>query len=331
MTIREVRLPKDLMPLGDMLVDTFQYPENPTWSLRSDETEQIADTIRSMRRLWPVIRALQLVVPQARDLIRGHLWEEDGQIGGVTLVQRKGSTNLWNVGTVGVLPAFRRRGLARKLLMQSLDMIRQKGGTHATLGVINGNVPAQSLYRSLGFEEYRGTYDFTREPGPMPAEPVLPSGYTVEPLRDSDWRTRYRLADRIMPDAVRVYEPVEIGRFRHPRLMLLLAPLLRWTQRKAEQGVAIRHTASGEVIALGEYTASKRPRGFHSISVHCDPAHPEIPAYLASRLLREALAWSPDLRVEMGVQSWMSDVVAAVESLGFERRLEYRMMGLHLR
>ena len=331
MTIRDVRLPQDLQPLGDMLVDTFQYPENPTWSLRSDETEQIADMIRSLRRLWPVIRTLQAVVPSARDMIRGHLWEEDGQIGGVTLVQRKGSTNQWSVGTVGVLPAFRRRGIARKLLMRSLDMIREKGATHATLGVIDGNLPAQSLYRSLGFEEYRGTLDYTREPGPVPSAVPLPDGYAVERLKTSDWRTRYRLTDRITPDTIKDYEPVEIGRFRHPRLLLLLVPLLHWAQRKKERQYIVRHTASGGPVAWGEYTASKRSRGFHSISVRCDPKHADVAPFLATKLVREALAWNSGLRIETGVLSWMPGVVEAVEGLGFEQRLEYRMMGLLLR
>lgn len=331
MAIREVRLPQDLMPLGEMLVDTFQYPENPSWSLRSDETEQIADTIRSLRRLWPVLRVVQAVVPVARDMIRGHLWDEGGQIGGVTLVQRKGATNQWTVGTVGVLPSFRRRGIARKLLMQSLDMVREKGGTHVTLGVIDGNLPAQSLYRTLGFDEYRGTLDYSRDTGPIPSEVVLPAGYSVDRIKDSDWQTRYRLTDRITPDAIKVFEPVEMGRFRVPRLMRALIPLIRRAQRKEERQYVVRHADSGGPVAWGEYTASKRSRGFHSISVHCDPKHGEVAPYLATKLVREALAWNPELRIETGIQSWMPAVVEAIEALGFERRLEYRIMGLLLR
>ena len=29
MALRLLQLPRDLAPLGDMLCDTFQYPENP--------------------------------------------------------------------------------------------------------------------------------------------------------------------------------------------------------------------------------------------------------------------------------------------------------------
>ena len=330
MAIRSIRLPQDLLPLEGLVVDTFQYPENPEWSLRSDEQEDLADWIRSFRRLWPAVRVLQAVSTPLRDLIRGHLWEEDGTIGGVTIVRRRGSTALWNVGLVGVLPGFRLRGIARRLLEASIDAIRSRGGTRATLGVINGNVPAQALYRSLGFEEFNNVVDYEREPQGMPAKPPLPEGYTHERLREFEWRIPYELADRITPERLREYEPVEPGRFRSPRPMRLLAPILRLAQRRAEGRFAIRHTASGLVIGRGRYGASKRGRGVHSISAVLDPEHAAVAPYIVGHLLREVISRSPELRVEFAVHAWMAPLVRAAEDLGFVRRLEYRMMGLIL-
>ncbi|MCK5248215.1 GNAT family N-acetyltransferase, partial [Candidatus Bipolaricaulota bacterium] len=127
MTIRALNLPKDLAPLENMLVRTFQYPDNPEWGIQADEKEDISSQIRTLRKMWPVIRIMQMVVPSLRDLIRGVVWEENGQIGAVVLVNRSGKTNTWGVSTVGVLPEFRRRGLARKLLTTILDDIRQRG------------------------------------------------------------------------------------------------------------------------------------------------------------------------------------------------------------
>jgi len=313
-----------------LVVDTFQYPENPEWSLRSDEQENLADSIRSLRRLWPAVRALQTVSPPLRDLIRGHLWEEDGTIGGVTIVQRRGSTALWSIGVVGVLPGFRRRGIARLLLQASIDMIRSRGGTRATLGVIHGNIPAQALYRSLGFEEFSNVLEYERKPQAAPTVPRLPEGYTHECLSEFDWKIPYKLADRITPERLRKYEPVVVGRFRSPWSMRLLSPILRFAQRRAEGRFAIRHTASGLVIGRGRYGASKRGRGIHSISAVLDPKHTAVAPYIVGNLLRNVISRSEKLRVEFAVHAWMEPLVQAAEDLGFVRRLEYRMMGLIL-
>ena len=56
MTIRPIRLPGDLESLADMLGEAFQYPENEAWSVQRDEQEQLADAMRNLRRLWPLIR-----------------------------------------------------------------------------------------------------------------------------------------------------------------------------------------------------------------------------------------------------------------------------------
>jgi ribosomal-protein-alanine N-acetyltransferase len=67
--------------------------------------------------------------------------------------------------TVGVLPAARRRGIARQLLADLLDHARQRGATQALLEVRVDNAAARALYASEGFEVIRlrrGYYDFGR-------------------------------------------------------------------------------------------------------------------------------------------------------------------------
>lgn len=52
----------------------------------------------------------------------------------------------------GVLRSMRGRGLGRCLLEESLEALRMSGVRTVTLEVRQGNLIAQSLYRSLGFE-----------------------------------------------------------------------------------------------------------------------------------------------------------------------------------
>ena len=50
-----------------------------------------------------------------------------------------------------VSPAYRRSGLGKYLLAKSLEYIRDQGGRQVHLEVRLSNIPAQNLYRQLGF------------------------------------------------------------------------------------------------------------------------------------------------------------------------------------
>jgi ribosomal protein S18 acetylase RimI-like enzyme len=328
--MRLIKLPADLAPLAEMLAQTFQYPENEAWSVQTDEKEQLVDAIGNLRRIWPLIHLIQALSPPLRDILRGYVWEEDGQVVGTTIVQRRGSTDIWYISTVGVLPAYRRRGIAHKLLEAALDLIRERGGKKAFLSVIDGNLPAYTLYEKLGFEHYSNSVEFHTTPEQAPPEPTLPEGYTRSPLTRFDWQPRYELAKDISPENLLKYEPVEIDRFRPPAMMRLLWPLLALAQGMREREVAIRVAAGGQIVATGGYIIPMRGKGSNVLRARLAPAHPDLAPYLAGYLLHEAMTSSPGRRVEFSVPLWMEAVVAAAKEAGFERRMEYCRMGLVL-
>ena len=183
MPMRSLCIPEDLLPLAGMLKETFHYPDNPEWSVREDELEDVVRGLRSLRRLWPILRILQVVSPALRDAFRGFVWEEDEQIVAAVILQRQGTTPLWSIEMVGVLPGYRRRGLARRLLTHALEDLRKRGAEKARLSVIDKNVPAYSLYTSLGFEHYSGRIEFETSSGTPPSIPDLPRGYLLKPVK----------------------------------------------------------------------------------------------------------------------------------------------------
>ncbi|MFD7525101.1 GNAT family N-acetyltransferase [Paenibacillus chitinolyticus] len=61
-----------------------------------------------------------------------------------------GRTISWNGGT-GVIPAYRGRGVGRKLIEASLDIYRKEGVNTATIEAFASNVPAIALYESVGY------------------------------------------------------------------------------------------------------------------------------------------------------------------------------------
>jgi ribosomal protein S18 acetylase RimI-like enzyme len=56
----------------------------------------------------------------------------------------------------GVVPSHRRHGLGRRVMEESFRVLREHGVREYVLEVIDANVKAAELYRSLGFSEVRG-------------------------------------------------------------------------------------------------------------------------------------------------------------------------------
>jgi GNAT superfamily N-acetyltransferase len=83
--------------------------------------------------------------------------EEEGRMVAFTLNGVDGDC-AYDSGT-GVVPSHRRRGLARKLMEASFDLLSRE----YVLEVIDSNTLAISLYKGLGFEETRGLQCWTFE------------------------------------------------------------------------------------------------------------------------------------------------------------------------
>lgn len=69
-----------------------------------------------------------------------------------------------HISNVAVLPDFRRRGLARRLLATVLERADAEGARDATLEVRRSNRPALTLYESLGFRTTAVRVDYYENP-----------------------------------------------------------------------------------------------------------------------------------------------------------------------
>jgi len=75
--IRPIRLSQDIDLFMNVILKGFQYPENPQWSIQTDEREGIVDTIKSMKRLYPFFAFLGNFSADIRDMFHGFICEED--------------------------------------------------------------------------------------------------------------------------------------------------------------------------------------------------------------------------------------------------------------
>lgn len=87
------------------------------------------------------------------------------------------------IQNLGVVPAFRGRGLGGALLLQALHGFRRCGMGRAYLEVTAKNDSAVQLYRRIGFRCRKTLYKAVEEPLYEPSEPSPPQA-SPEPLRE---------------------------------------------------------------------------------------------------------------------------------------------------
>lgn len=329
MSIRQLKLPEDLTPISGMMADTWNYPDNPEWSVQPDEEQSMAESVENYRRIWPLIRLVQLLSPGLRDFMHGHVWEEGGNIAGFTQFGRRGTTDTWYISAVGVHPDFRRRGIAEDLVRACIDFVRERGGKRLLLDVIEGNIPAVRLYEKLGFLNFTSNLQMELDPMVPVPEQVLPSGYSIHTAGDFDWRPRFNLMQSITPQEIRTYEPVEEARYRRPFLLRVIYPIIKRAEGLQIQRFFI-YSATEEVVAYGMYDTRTRELGRNEISAQLDPQHPALAEYLVKQMLHEVLSSDPKRKVEFNIASWQEPLLQVADQVGFYLRVKLLTLGKHL-
>ncbi len=329
MSIRPLKLPEDLLRITEIAADTWNYPDHPEWNVRPDEEESLADSMKNYKRIWPLIRAIQLFSPGLRDFLHGHVWEEDGRIAGFSQISRRGSTDTWYISAVGVHPDFRRRGIAQRLVESAIEFVQKRNGRRLLLDVIEGNVPATRLYSKLGFENYTSSLQLEIQPKSRPSDPGLPDGYQLEATDDYTWQPRFELMRRITPESVTRFEPVEEERYRKPLLARLLLPII-----KRAEGLEVNRfsvsSLDGQNVAYAIYDTRTRDTGRNTIVADLDPDIPGLAPYLVNYMLHNVCAADPEKVVEFNVPIWQEALADAANEAGFELRARLLRFGLLL-
>jgi ribosomal protein S18 acetylase RimI-like enzyme len=110
-------------------------------------------------------RTLMMAISRKRGFLAAATWlltGPDGAIGTVQGVRER--AGLGAIQNLGVLPAWRGRGVGTALLVQSLYGFRRSGLTNALLEVTATNGGALRLYRRVGFRCARTLYKAVPDP-----------------------------------------------------------------------------------------------------------------------------------------------------------------------
>ena len=310
--MRPVNLRADLSGMTDLVELCF----GPTM----DETGRAA--IREMRMMaqssafWMLFRAVNSVVS---DLERGFVWIEDGRlIGNVSVAPGHYPQDMGKgfvIANVAVHPDFRRRGLAKRMLAASLDLIREQEGAFAVLQVDASNHGARQLYTSFGFVEERTFVDWRRPWHVRPPARFVPMPFMT--LRQgNEWRDEFELAQMVRPNArggLGWLRPTHPDLFRPSLRRVILNGILG----KTEEQWIIRHP-NGQGIAA----SMRAMRSFGGADRLEMLVHPSQQGQLELPLLNYALRRLADRFHPTAIEHPEDDeaATAALESNQFERR-----------
>ncbi len=193
--LRRAELQRDLRPIADLIEVCF--------APRLDGGGQaVIGEMRALSRLGPALPLLARVDEMLGGIADGLVWEEEGRIiGNVTLIPARIPAELGPVtiiANVAVDPAYRRRGIARRLIEAALEAIRARGARAAILQVEAENEGARQLYEAAGFATERRWHEWRRGLHaflPDPPAFVPP----VEVRLPGEWEAEYALAAAVFP------------------------------------------------------------------------------------------------------------------------------------
>lgn len=189
--MRAVDPRRDLSGLADVIEIAFAGSLDPSG-------RRMAEEMRRYGRLgWFGWLIGHFLLPPAA-YPRGYVWIEHGRlVGNASLMPVQGAVERWVLANVAVVPEFRRRGIARALIGNCLDLARSERAREVVLQVNADNASARDLYRQFGFVE-RGTRVTWRLSGRIewPATALSPA---ARPRRREEWQAHWDLARRLAP------------------------------------------------------------------------------------------------------------------------------------
>ncbi len=149
-------------------------------------------------------------MPVPTENLKGFVYEENGRlIGNLTLTVDDGRAARWLISNVAVAEEFRRRGIARQMMLAAIDEARARGAQWIVLNVRPWNTGAQQLYESLGFEVVDTENQSVRTRARAYAQAPLP----IRRLKDHEFRDAFEVARAGMGENLRMFRPPSPSEF----------------------------------------------------------------------------------------------------------------------
>jgi ribosomal protein S18 acetylase RimI-like enzyme len=306
--MRPLDIRRDLDGLGELVEVSFAGD----LARRGGDFRQ---ELRLIKRVIPLVIVLGRISDSFRHLVDGFVWEDGGRIVASVLVQKSGNDKTrWYISDIATHPDYRRRGLARKLTSRAMEHARAYGAQVCTLSVRADNAPAYNLYRSLGFVHYDSTTHLKLE-GLPGVQVRLTDGYSLRPLKQSEWQVRYDLALRDTPPEVQAFLPISEAQYRVSALEQLFMPLSARLQRIDDHRWAAER--DGQWVGYVGLSARRVANTNHNLRLTLDPGHRATLAEPLLALALETLQKYPRQNTLTWARTGHADLLALLKRYGF--------------
>jgi ribosomal protein S18 acetylase RimI-like enzyme len=193
---------RDLRPVAELIAEAFKDDMDPNG-------ERSIREMKTMGRWAWLYGWLDALAPPGEGMAPGFVWVEDGRIVGNASIRRISLHRRgWLIGNVAVDPAWRRRGIARALMHAAIDMARRNRADWIVLQVRSDSVAARDLYLSMNFQTLGETIQYRRTRYVAVPQAQSPVEGQLRRARSSDMDFIYALAQRAIPDELRLTEPL---------------------------------------------------------------------------------------------------------------------------
>ena len=236
--------------------------------------------------------------------------ETGGKIVGTTIINNRRKSGY--ISSVMVHPDYRRKGIATRLLTNTLNYIRKRKKTRAVLHVDSTNASAKSIYVKLGFKAFEHLAYFVRETNSMHV-PENASGVKIREFQKDDLDPVYNLIKASEdPNSLRIFDFTKKD---------LKVPFLQRMFRFATQKELVA-VLGGRVVGYAEaaYTTPKETGRIGSISVNSEDRSLGIEKLLIGAANKE-IAEGGIRRIRITAPTAKQELIETVKDLGFREVL----------
>lgn len=266
-TMRPLKIKQDY----DELIPFYDTIFEKELSAKGTSVKSLLD---EMKALMPFFKILGIFSKNFKHIFDGFVYENhQGKI--ISTVNIGFSGNYWEIAMVATQPEYRRKGLAKKLIIKSIDHAKKYDAKLCVLEVLEENEPAYKLYEKLGFHHFDTKHKLKLEKlEHIPnADRLLPEGYRIE-VRKQDNRTgkkMYLLEERITPKEILEYLPVNKIKYQKSFLMRLLRPFVKLLVKVKSHRWNIYF--DNELVGILYASAGKKEKDCNIIELLIDPKH----------------------------------------------------------
>ncbi len=171
--------------------------------------------MRALSRAGPLLWLLPLFPGGGPAWRHGFVYTHAGRlVGNVGAQPADGGRDAWLLANVAVHPDWRRKGIARQLVLAAVARAAHEGAQRVVLQVDADNSDAIMFYEQLGFETLTVRTTWRRSQSRPPEAMTMPAGIELRPTLRSEWSQEKALLQQFRPQGLTWTAPLQLHQLR---------------------------------------------------------------------------------------------------------------------